>query len=300
MPPALAKSYGYCRTLARRAGNFYFAFWSLPRDQYWAMCALYGFARLVDDAGDDPTTTLSQRAAALNQWRTDLTAALAGETERHIVFPALVETVRKYQIPPEYLYSLIQGVELDLLPVSFASYADLSRYCYHVAGVIGLCCIHIWGFTDDRAREAAILCGDAFQLTNILRDLKEDGFNGRCYLPQEDLDQFNYSREDLAGEVRDERFIRLMTFEVQRARSLYGRGGEIIRYLSPAGRPIFDTMFKLYHGLLDEIERRNYDVFTRRVRLTTWKKVRLAFGGILQKWKTGWSSQSPFTPSAPS
>lgn len=286
MPPALFKSFAHCRTLARRAGNFYFAFWSLPTDQYWAMCALYGFTRLVDDAGDAPGVALEQRAAALQQWRTNLTAALAGDTTGHVVFPALIDTVRKYHIPAEYLYSLIDGVELDLQPVEYTTFADLTRYCYHVAGVIGLCCIHIWGFTDERAKPAAIICGEAFQLTNILRDLREDFSNGRCYLPQADLAQFGYTIDDLAGSVRDERFRRLMAFEVNRTRELYDRGAEVSRYLSPVGRPVFDTMVKLYRGLLDEIERRDYDVFSHRVRLSTWKKVRLAVGGIVQRLGT--------------
>lgn len=256
------------------------------------MCALYGFTRLVDDAGDAPGIPLEQRTIALQQWRTDLTAALAGDTTRHVVFPALVDTVRKYHIPTEYLYSLIDGVELDLQPVEYATFDHLTRYCYHVAGVIGLCCIHVWGFTDERAKPAAVVCGEAFQLTNILRDLREDFSNGRCYLPQADLDQFGYTKEDLAGSVRDERFRNLMAFEVSRTRELYARGCEVSRYLSPAGRPVFDTMVKLYRGLLDEIERRDYDVFSCRVRLSTWKKVRLAVGGIVQRLRTRPSRRS--------
>lgn len=256
------------------------------------MCALYGFTRLVDDAGDATGVATDQRAAALQQWRTDLKAALAGDTTRHVVFPALLDTVRKYHIPTEYLYSLIDGVELDLQPVRYASSAELSGYCYHVAGVIGLCCIHVWGFTDERARPAAVTCGEAFQLTNILRDLREDFSNGRCYLPQSEMAQFGYSIEDLAHSVRDERFRQLMAFEVNRARELYDRGSELSRYLSPVGRPVFDTMVKLYRGLLDEIERRDYDVFSQRIRLSHWKKVRLAMGGILQRFGTRPARQS--------
>lgn len=256
------------------------------------MCALYGFTRLVDDAGDATGVSADQRAAALQQWRTDLTAALAGDTTRHVVFPALLDTVRNHQIPTEYLYSLIDGVELDLQPVTYASFSDLSRYCYHVAGVIGLCCIQVWGFTDERAKSAAVICGEAFQLTNILRDLREDFSNGRCYLPQADMAQFGYTMDDLAHSVRDERFRQLMAFEVARARELYIRGSEVSRYLSPVGRPVFDTMVKLYRGLLDEIERRDYDVFSHRVRLSTWRKVRFAVGGIVQRLATRPSRRS--------
>ena len=284
MPPELSESYAYCRALAKRAGNFYFAFWSLPADRFWAMCALYGFTRLVDDAGDDPVLPLEQRTLLLQQWRHNLTAALAGDTSRHVVFPALIDTVQKYQIPPEYLFSLIDGVEMDLQPVKYEDFSDLSRYCYHVAGVIGLCCIHIWGFHDERAKPAAVVCGQAFQLTNILRDLREDISNGRCYLPQADLSRFQYSIEDLSHSVKDDRFRQLMAFEVTRARELYATGSELTQYLSPVGQPIFGTMVKLYRGLLDEIERSDYDVFSKRIRLSTWRKLRFAAGGILQRF----------------
>lgn len=284
MSPELSESYAFCRALAKRAGNFYFAFWSLPADRFWAMCALYGFTRLVDDAGDDPSLPIETRSALLKQWRTDLTSALAGAPPRHVVFPALIDTVRKFQIPSEYLFALIDGVELDLQPVAYATFPELCDYCYHVAGVIGLCCIHVWGFTDERAKPAAIVCGQAFQLTNILRDLREDFSNGRGYLPVSDLLQFGYSLDDLGHGVQDERFRQLMAFEVERTRELYDRGSELTQYLSPVGKPIFTTMVKLYRGLLDEIERRDYDVFSSRIRLSTWRKLQFAAGGMLQRF----------------
>ena len=287
MSPELSQSYAFCRSLARRAGNFYYAFWSLPAAHYWAMCALYGFTRLVDDDGDDPAIPLDQRAARLKQWRDNLTTALAGDTTRHVVFPALLDTVQKFQIPEKYLFHLIDGVERDLQPVRYETFDELGDYCYHVAGVIGLCCIHVWGQTDERAKPAAILCGQAFQLTNILRDLREDFCNGRCYLPHADLSKFGYTLDDLGRGVRDERFRALMAFEVARARELYGRGGELTRYLTPVGRPIFEAMVQLYQGLLDEIERRDYDVFSKRVRLGRWRKVRIALSGFVKRLRTG-------------
>jgi phytoene synthase len=284
MPPELSESYAFCRALAKRAGNFYFAFWSLPADRFWSMCALYGFTRLVDDDGDDPTLPLEQRARLLQQWRHKLTAALAGDASGHVVFPALIDTVHKHQIPPEYLFALIDGVEMDLQPVCYETFPDLTKYCYHVAGVIGLCCIHIWGFQGDAAKPAAVICGQAFQFTNILRDLREDYSNGRCYLPQADMVRFQYSTDDLGGGVRDERFRQLMAFEIARTRELYTRGSELTRHLSPVGKPIFETMVKLYRGLLDEIERCDYDVFSKRIRLSTWRKLRFAAGGMLQRF----------------
>jgi phytoene synthase len=284
MSPSLRDSYSACRALAKHAGNFYYAFLALPTDQFWAMCALYGFTRLVDDAGDDPQLSLEQRTLALKQWRAHLTQALNGDASGHLVLPALVETVQKYQIPPEYLFSLIDGVELDLKPGRYPNYGGLSHYCYHVAGVVGLCCIHVWGFTDERAKPLAVTLGEAFQCTNILRDLKEDIGLGRCYLPVDEMQPFHYTEDDLRRGIRDDRFRRLMQAQVLRARQKYAAGDELKRYLSPVGVSALETMIKLYRGLLDEIERRDYDVFSSRVRLSRWKKLGFALSGILRRY----------------
>lgn len=284
MPVSLRDSYSACRALAKRAGNFYYAFLTLPADQFWAMCALYGFTRLVDDAGDDPHSSLDQRTQALRQWRHDLTQALAGDTSGNLVLPALIDTVRRFHIPAEYLYSLIDGVELDLSPGRYAAFPDLARYCYHVAGVVGLCCIHVWGFTDPRAKPLAVTLGEAFQLTNILRDLKEDNDLGRCYLPLEDLTRFGYTEQELQHGVQNDRFQSLMQFEVGRARQLYAVADELKTYLSPVGVSVLETMIHLYRGLLDEIERRKYDVFSRRISLSRWKKLGFALGGIMRRF----------------
>jgi len=314
MDPTLRDSYSACRDLARRAGNFYYAFLTLPTDQFWAMCALYGFTRLVDDAGDDTSVTPDDRTRALQKWRCDLTSAIDGDTAGSLVLPALMDTVRKYQIPAEYLYALIQGVEMDLHPVRYQSYSELADYSYHVAGVVGLCCIHVWGFSDPRAKSLAVTLGEAFQLTNILRDLKEDilldsGQNasttgnvvsdyaapinnesrglGRCYLPQDEMARFGYTEIDLRAGTRNEKFHSLMEFEVQRARELYASADELKRYLNPVGISVLHTMVQLYRGILDEIERRDYDVFTRRIRLSTWKKIYFAISGILCRFYLG-------------
>jgi len=287
MNSALRDSYRTCRDLARRAGNFYYAFLTLPKDQFWAMCALYGFTRLVDDAGDDPHASTADRTKSLQKWRDNLKDALQGDDSASSVLPALIDTIRKYHIPPEYLYSLIDGVELDLNPVHYQTYEELARYSYHVAGVIGLCCIHVWGFSDSRAKTFAITLGEAFQLTNILRDLKEDNTLGRCYLPVEDMREFGYTQAELAAGTRNDAFQRLMQFEVQRARKLYRAADELEQYLNPIGASVLQTMVKLYRGILDEIERRQFDVFSRRVRLSRWTKLRFAFSGILRRYWRG-------------
>src|SRR5262249_50086893 len=157
--------------------------------------------------------------------------------------------------------------EMDLEPVRYATFAELYRYCYRVASAVGLACIHVWGFDGDRAKEHAEAAGIAFQLTNILRDLGEDAARGRVYLPDEDLRRCGSAAERLGRHERDDRFRELMRFEVERARGYYDAAGPLVPLLRPAGRAVFLTMMRTYRGLLDLIERRNYDVFSRRVSL---------------------------------
>lgn len=270
----LAESYEQCRRLTQRAAqNFHYAFLTLPRPQYDAMCALYAYMRVTDDLGDDPLQPMESRQRSLIAWRAELEKALQGEVVEHPVLPAVADMVGQYQIPHEYLFTVIRGMERDLQPVRFERFAELDDYCYHVAGVVGLCCIHIWGFTDEDAIPIAIDCGFALQLTNILRDLAEDWSLGRVYLPQEDLQRFGYTYEDLSRHVQDDRFRRLMQFEADRARSSYRRAERLFPLLQPVGQPILRAMLDLYGGLLQEIEKRNYDVFSQRVSVPTWKKM---------------------------
>jgi phytoene synthase len=280
---SLADSFAYCRDLAkRRAGNFYFSFLTLPRERFRAMCALYGFMRVCDDIGDAPGGDADAKTARLREWRSSLERALDGDCSGHEVFPALVDVVNRYAIPAEYLHAVIDGVESDLRPRVFDTFDELSRYCYRVAGAVGLCCVHVWGFRDERAIPRAIDCGTAFQLTNILRDLGEDAAMGRVYLPREDLARFGLDASDLAGHCRDERFTELMRFEVDRARSYYAKARELFDYVDRPGKPILAAMLRIYGGLLDEIERRGYDVFTRRVSLSRGRKLRIALGAMLR------------------
>ncbi len=274
---ALGTSYDYCRRLTQRAAqNFHFAFLTLPRDKYDAMCALYAFMRITDDLGDDPREPVTARRQALHAWREAVHAALEGRADAHPALPAFADTVARHEIPHQYLEALFTGVERDLEPVRIANFQELSDYCYHVAGVVGLCCIHIWGFSDDEALPIAIDCGFALQLTNILRDLAEDWSLGRVYLPAEDLARFGYTLEDLSNQVYDDRFRDLMRFQADRARSSYQRAERLFVWLHPTGRPILRAILEIYGGLLEEIERRRYDVFSQRVSLPTWKKLWIA------------------------
>jgi len=272
------ESYDHCRALARKtARNFYYSFLTLPRERMRAMCVLYSFMRVTDDLGDsdEPEAT---RKVNLASWRESFVRACeTGECD-HPVLPAVVDVVRRYSLPIQYLLDVIAGVEMDLAPVRFETFEHLADYCYHVAGAVGLACIHLWGFHDERAKAAAVDCGTAFQLTNILRDLREDALRGRVYLPREDLERFHVNIDELAGgnptgESCNERFGELMKFEVARAREYYARAKSLDDYLDPPGRPILEAMLRIYGGLLDEIERRRYDVFTRRIELSRWRKI---------------------------
>jgi phytoene synthase len=286
MPQNLQASVRWCKSLAKRkAGNFYFSFLTLPADQLRDMCALYAFMRVTDDIGDDANRAIDDRRTALEEWRRKLEAALSGGETDHPGLPALADLVMRHKIPHEYLFAVIEGVEKDLDHRGFETFAELEDYCYLVAGAVGLCCIHVWGFEGEEAIPLAIDCGTAFQLTNILRDLGEDARTGRIYLPEEDLERFGYSPEDLFANKRNSAFQDLMAFEVGRAREFYQRAEGLYPHLKPAGRSIYAAMLGIYGGLLDEIERRDFDVYTDRVRLPRWRKLWIATGSLIRhRW----------------
>jgi len=289
----LDASYTHCQRCARDAhSNFYYCFYLLPRPKRLSMCALYAFLRRVDDIGDGGLRGFARSAAAsqgadsvriqrheLNRIRGSLSRSLAGQFDDPL-FVALADTVRRYRIPADYLYAVIDGVEMDLDSRSYDTFADLQQYCRRVASVVGQACVHIWGFENCRAIELAEHCGLAFQLTNILRDLREDALGGRVYLPAEDLQRFGYGHEDLRRGVVDERFQALMRFEVERAERYYQSAAALSDYLRPDGRRIYYAMFRTYHQLLDKIRHQGGAVLSAPVRLAGWEKLRTAAAAL--------------------
>ncbi len=277
-------SYTACRRAARRAGsNFYPCFLRLPPAKRRAMDALYAFMRYTDDLIDDPQPR-QQPHEALARWRAALEHALLGRFDNHPgtnLLPALTDTLKRFQVPPKYLHAVIDGVEMDLTRRRYETFAELEQYCRHVASAVGVACIHIWGFRDRQALEPAEKCGIAMQLTNILRDLGEDARQDRVYLPLEDLRHFGYSVEELIRGVADDRFVRLMQFQIARAEQFYREGAELIHWLEPDGRRTFGMMTAIYHALLKKIARRPRDVLTHRLRVSPWKKCQIALRHIL-------------------
>ena len=269
------QAYDHCRRVTREAaGNFYYAFVTLPRQRRRAMYAAYAFCRLCDDLADDDLP-IEQKTEQLAGVETKLLQAKDGNADGP-VFEALAHAVQDYGIPWEDLTEIARGVEMDLTVSRYDTFEDLSTYCYRVASVVGLVCIQICGYTDTRAREYAIDLGMAMQLTNILRDIREDGELGRIYLPQEDLERFGYSEEELlCGEMND-RFRNLMEFEVARTREYFARGKRLLKLLPVRTRAFPAVLGGLYGRVLDRIEDRQYNVFDSRVSLPTKVKIALA------------------------
>jgi phytoene synthase len=197
------------------------------------------------------------------------------------LLPALADTVRRFGIPAAHLEAVIDGVEMDLDHHGYQTFDQLADYCRHVASAVGLACVHVWGFRGQEAFGPASQCGLAFQLTNILRDLGEDVSAGRVYLPLDDLQACGYSPDDLRRGVADDRYFRLMRLQTDRAEELYRRGSELFAFLEPDGRRIFGLLMDVYHQLLRRIQRRPADVLVRRVRLSSWQKLRVAARWIL-------------------
>jgi len=265
----LAESYAFCRGVARaHAKNFYYSFVLLPREQRDAMCAIYAFMRYCDDLSDEPGASIEP----LERWRSALVDALAGTFDAYPGWPAFHDTVARYRIPHEYFFQVIEGVKSDLEPRQRATFDDLYRYCYQVASVVGLSIIHVFGFDSPAALPLAEKCGVAFQLTNILRDIGEDAARGRVYLPTEELDRFGVSAADLAAGRRTDAFVSLMQFQVARARAYYSESAPLIDLVHKRSRPGLRALIMIYSRLLERIEERRYDVFSRRVSLSPVEK----------------------------
>jgi 15-cis-phytoene synthase len=262
---SLDASYDFCRRIARtRARNFYYSFLLLSREQKNAMCAIYAFMRYCDDISEGAGAS----RAGIDRWRSDLDRALAGQYAENPLWPAFHDTVARYRIPQEYFYQMIEGVSSDLEPRQIQTFDELYRYCYQVASVVGLTILHIFGFESADAPKLAEKCGIAFQLTNILRDVREDLENGRVYIPAEDILRFGAHLKN-----RDENFVRLMRFEAERARQYYQESRPLIELVHARSRPSLWAIIEIYRRLLDHIERSNFDVLAQRIRVPTWEKL---------------------------
>jgi phytoene synthase len=302
-------AYSVCKGITRTAAkNFYYAFLVLPRRKREALCAVYAFMRRCDDIADDSTLSLSGRRQKLDTWLDALHRAQQGQPTDDAILLALTDTQRRYHIPAGLLDELAHGTAMDIdgnnddieetdkdaplsaqtnrapgLTIQYKTFEDLRLYCYRVASVVGLVCIHVFGYGDPAAEALAENCGLAFQLTNIIRDVREDAAMGRIYLPEEDLAKFNLSAAELLATPDPARFRPVLALEADRAREFYAAGDALIPYISEDSQPALWVLITIYRSLLEKIAEKQYDVFTAKVTLSTSEKLRILVKGFFKR-----------------
>jgi phytoene synthase len=291
----IGEAYAVCRTIAQReAKNFYYAFRVLPEAKRNAMCAVYAFMRRADDISDDESLSIAERREVMAKWLEAWGEARRTGISSAPVFIALNDTQARFRIPDALLEDLVRGTTMDLEPrpetagelQTYATFDDLYRYCYLVASVVGLVCIKIFGYTDPRAEKLAEETGVAFQLTNILRDVKEDAERGRIYLPLDLLAEFGVSVDRvqiLASGVAMLPNERAMLQSLgSQAESYYRSADRLLPLIDADSRAALWVLVAIYHGLLHKIIRVHGDVFTRRISVSTPAKLTiLAQGAVM-------------------
>ena len=287
----LDDAYAACRAIAKReAKNFYYAFVALPEPRRNAICAIYAFMRKADDLSDDESLSRDQRRHGLQQWQSAWHTAAAGSATDDPVFIAVRDAIQRYSIPLSLLDELIAGTTSDLkaspddAPDTYATFADLYRYCYLVASVVGLVCIRIFGYADPAAEKLAEETGVAFQLTNILRDVAEDAQRGRVYLPLEDLAAHGVTLDSMLRRpaatrpTSNERA--LLADTGSRAEAYYASADKLLPLINRESRPALWVLVSIYHVLLRRIQRADYDVFSKRASVPTVQKVGILAAGM--------------------
>jgi len=290
----LDHAYAVCRGVARRsAKNFYYGFLVLPSEKRNAFCAVYAFMRHADDISDDPGLDLPQKKQKLSDWLEAANTVFTGKPTDDPVLLALADAQNRFKIPVQLFEKLVYGTSMDLeIPQSpgtpalvCRTFEELQHYCYFVASVVGLVCIKIFGYADPKAELLAEDCGLAFQLTNIIRDVKEDAGLGRIYLPEEDLSRFGFSPHSLApqnlGVLKPQELKPVLELEAERARRYYESAKWLMELIEEDSRAALWVLVEIYSRLLKKIAERNYDVFTERVRLSLWEKLKVLFRGFL-------------------
>jgi phytoene synthase len=271
----------FCREMARReAKNFYWGFISLPHEQRMAIYALYDFARQVDDDVDGaPQPDLIPKRLAAQRERV---SSPVHSAEADPVMYVLSRAVKRYDIPQSELQALIDGVELDCTVTRYATWPELREYCKLVASIVGRMCVRIFGFDDPRALDRADDLGLALQMTNILRDVREDAGMGRVYLPQEDLQRFGVSEQDLLDGNPGEGWEDLIGFQTKRTRELFESGYEVLQYIPRRSAACVQTMAGIYERILEKIERDPHLPLRERAALSNGEKLRVVVASWLR------------------
>jgi phytoene synthase len=264
----------YVKTVTRRSGsNFYFSFFSLPKEKREAITAVYAFCRQVDDAVDAPGQR--DQAAEVARWREEVARTYAGHPTTPLT-QSLAAAIGRFDLTRAYFDGILDGVAMDLERVRYPTFESLADYCHHVAGEVGLLCMEIFGYRSERLKSYAMKLGMAFQLTNILRDVATDAERGRIYIPQEDLKRFGVDEADILKKRLTPHFQRLMVFESRRARDFYREATVLPTVEERPALKAAEIMRAIYENILERIEKRNYNVFEGRIRVPTPMKLWLA------------------------
>lgn len=282
---SLSKSYAACRAITKeRAKNFYYGIRLLPEERRDSLCAAYAFFRISDDLSDDDA--ILDKEQRLWRWRSLLQES-PENAMAHPILPAFYDSVRKFEIPRRYFEELLEGTTSDLTVTRYPTFSDTYRYCYQVASTVGLVCLHVFGFDGtQRALELAEARGIAFQLTNILRDVAEDGERGRIYVPLEDLERFQVSQEEFLAGRSSPRLEALLAFEIERAESYYDLSSSLSEHVEKESRPSLNAMTEIYRALLAKVRTMGTRVFQERARLSKLEKLGLAGKTALSGIKT--------------
>ena len=283
--PDLRASYEECKRLNSLHGKtYYLATLLLPKEKRPHVHALYGFARYADEIVDDLSSTLSieEKARFLKAWGEGVLNDIRQGTSNDHVGRALVDTVRRFNIPLEHFEAFLHSMTMDLSVTEYQTYDDLLEYVYGSAAVIGLQMVPILGATDARAYEAAQKLGIAFQLANFIRDVNEDLDRGRIYLPLNELFEAGVTREMLAARVLTPEIKNALQFQIARVRSLQSEAEAGIKLLDPVSQPCINAASELYCGIVDEVEKVNYEIFTHRAKTSTWRRLKVALPAYIQ------------------
>lgn len=268
----------FCTTYTQKSGsNFYYSFLFLPQNRREAMYTIYAFCKMVDSAVDEPAPGSHPMEEVL-KWRQEVTATYQGHPTQPVTI-SLAAHLQTFDIPESLLQELITGVEMDLTINRFTTFADLYQYCYRVASVVGLICLKIFETQSPAAEDYAVNLGLAFQLTNILRDLKGDAEQNRIYLPLEDLQRFGYSEEALLHQQESPALIDLIKFECERAHTYYQQAQDILHALPPSDRKslvVAEIMRGVYSRILKQLEDQHYQVFGPRIRVAPMQRLGIA------------------------
>jgi phytoene synthase len=287
---SLADSRAFCEQLTRtQARNFYYGLKLLPEPKRSDMFALYAYMRLIDDIADEEDgRDAAQRSEDLEAWGVVTRAVLNGDTHfaaeaGHEIWPAFADMAARNRLPADLFDDVIAGQLQDLHPTAFETFAQLHEYCYRVAGTVGLASIYVWGFDGgDATRQLAIDRGVAFQLTNILRDLREDAARGRIYLPLEDLRAHGVCESDIRSARCTDAFLKLMQQQIDRAESYYERSSELEFHIASDSRPTLAAMTQIYHRLLRKLAQEPQRVLRERVSLSIFTKLMIG-------WRASWA-----------